>query len=540
MKPISLLTLFFCCSLAVLSLTGCGGHSATSLPITSGATQGSARFTILWPERRAPGRLIPLMANSIKVQLRDSTNTLRATQIVVRPAEGNTSTVNFPSLPTGTLGVVASAYPESNGTGVSLARGAGELVVRLNENTTLSLTMQSTITEVELVATPNPLKIGQIATLSLRARDSAGSLVLTSPTRWKFTSLKPNIARILPSGYELEGRNAGTTFVTATDEESGRSAQAALTVTPDIEYKVVPLFKPDTAAGMDVMAVNNQGWVTGNLRSGTSRYPFLWKLRPDQSGGDFAPIDPYPGMPETFMDAINNAGVILGHATNATTTVFFLWENGTYTTLPSDFRGALDLSDTKQVVGYGTEGSVNYSLLAQGNTLTRLPLFGQNSAQGINAAGTVVGRSLLDLYNRGYRYQNSAISLLLPPAGFTSFQAEKINSKGSVLGTCYGSASGKTSMGIATGDTVVALPTPEGMSYADGTNIADDDLVVGYAVASGSVEFGLRWRNGIVQNLNNLVPVGTTLIIAAEDVSDNGLILCTNESTYSDCLLIPL
>lgn len=81
---------------------------------------------------------------------------------------------------------------------------------------------------------------------------------------------------------------------------------------------------------------------------------------------------------------------------------------------------------------------------------------------------------------------------------------------------------------------------PEGMSYADGTNIADDDLVVGYAVASGSVELGLRWRNGIVQNLNNLVPVGTTLIITAEDVSDNGLILCTNESTYSDCLLIPL
>ena len=101
--------------LFVLLLAGCGGGSNTQLATTGG--QGRATLTVTWPART---RLIPDASNSIAVVVKQGT-TISAQQTLARPAAGGTSTASFASLPTGTLSVTATAYPNADGTGVAQA-----------------------------------------------------------------------------------------------------------------------------------------------------------------------------------------------------------------------------------------------------------------------------------------------------------------------------------------------------------------------------------------------------------------------------------
>src|SRR5258706_8796866 len=80
---------------------------------------GRVAITIRWPDR---SRLIPLASNSIVVALKRGAQTL-ASQTLPRPANGNTTTADFNGIKTGSLTLVATAYPNADGTGVGQAMG---------------------------------------------------------------------------------------------------------------------------------------------------------------------------------------------------------------------------------------------------------------------------------------------------------------------------------------------------------------------------------------------------------------------------------
>src|ERR1044071_894783 len=95
------------CVVLLINTPGCGGSG-------SGAG-GRAVFKVLWP---VPSRLIPLAANSIKVDIRRGT-TVVASKILARPAQGGQGQADFDTLPVGSLNATATAYPNPDATGTA-------------------------------------------------------------------------------------------------------------------------------------------------------------------------------------------------------------------------------------------------------------------------------------------------------------------------------------------------------------------------------------------------------------------------------------
>jgi|GEM_PF-2645985 hypothetical protein len=104
----------------LVSLLGCGGGGMAP------TGYGSARFTILWPNRsQYDGRLIPPGTESILVWIGDSSGEIIAQQIVSPPVAGqNSTTITFNNLPNyETLEAYAIAYSDPNGQGSELSCG---------------------------------------------------------------------------------------------------------------------------------------------------------------------------------------------------------------------------------------------------------------------------------------------------------------------------------------------------------------------------------------------------------------------------------
>ncbi|MBM3493474.1 MAG: hypothetical protein FJX72_04005, partial [Armatimonadetes bacterium] len=121
-------------------LAACGS-SVSSVPAT---TTGTATITIAWPDR---GRLVPLAANSITATFSLGATVLQ-TKTAARPPAGSSSTITFDALKVGTLTLMATAFPNADGTGTAQAQGATLVTISSGQVTNVGLTMQSTIDHI--------------------------------------------------------------------------------------------------------------------------------------------------------------------------------------------------------------------------------------------------------------------------------------------------------------------------------------------------------------------------------------------------------
>ena len=217
-------------SLLAILITGCGGGSPKNA-VTQ--TTGRATFTVHWPARKT--RLIPEASNSILVTVTRNGATV-GTKLLVRPVDPPfDTTASFDPLPTGSLQVMAKAYPNADGTGVAQASGAATLVVITNQNATLNLTIGSTITKV--VVSPLSLSIGYASTaapetLTASAMDVDGNVVLTSGNTFNWSSGNTNYVGVNPTQAmaTVNGLAIGETQVTATETESNISGASTVKV----------------------------------------------------------------------------------------------------------------------------------------------------------------------------------------------------------------------------------------------------------------------------------------------------------------------
>ena len=201
------------------ALIGCGSGDRT--------TEGGGRATISidWPTR---SRLVPVAANSIRVTVSNGTSIITS-QLLARPSGGGSSQVLFSSLPVGSLSVSATAYPQSDGTGTAQASGLSPLAIQAGKTTTFSVTMASAIASL-VIAPNNPsVPLGQSITLTVTAKDSAGKLVLTVPSQFRWSSTVSAIASIDTAGT-LTGVSAGSSQVSVTDSESQLTATTTASV----------------------------------------------------------------------------------------------------------------------------------------------------------------------------------------------------------------------------------------------------------------------------------------------------------------------
>ncbi len=203
-------------ALLCLLLCGCGGGSG---PASTGA--GRAEFTVVWPE---VSRLIPLASNSIVVSLSRGGTTL-FTRILVRPQ----NRLTFDELAPGDYLVTATAFPSTDGSGVAQARGQAPLTIAPDAVSAITLVMASTIDHLEVTPPAPSVFAGSTVPLTMTARDAAGNVVLTAPSRVQWQSAAASIASVDSTGL-VTGVNGGVTQITVTETESGKSAAVLVTV----------------------------------------------------------------------------------------------------------------------------------------------------------------------------------------------------------------------------------------------------------------------------------------------------------------------
>jgi 6-phosphogluconolactonase (cycloisomerase 2 family) len=311
-------------ALVAAFLTGCGGNNG------NGAQQkGTLALSVTWPERT---RLVPTASSSIRLVV-TSAGVQVATQVIQRPsAPPLTQVYTFPNIPTGSATLSATAYPNADATGVAQAMGSTPFTITSAQTTNLNIAMDSTVNSLELG--PATLTVAPGATLQITAtgKNALGQVVLIAPEKITWNSATTGAATIDINGL-VTGVAAGTSTITVTDTESGKSVQQTLTVVaagPD------PVrLQPWT---MTVDSTGNYAYVAdfGNTGTGGSYHGDLRQFHVN-ADGTLTPLTPASvagvDAPAAIVAHPTLPYVYAGNVTNNTLSQFHVSADGTLTPL---------------------------------------------------------------------------------------------------------------------------------------------------------------------------------------------------------------
>lgn len=249
-------------------LAGCGGGGGAITPLT-----GRATFNIIWPESgsRAVSKLIPLAANSIKIEITDGNGNSLGSQVMTR----SDSSYTFNDLPVGNITAKASTFASTNGTGVALSTDSNTVAIAAGQTATLTLNMATTITALTSNYTMSTLVSGDTVPVSVSGRNANGDTVPVTASALSWSSSNTGVATVSSSG-SISFAAAGTATITVTDTESGVSlnipvVSMAFTVTggqtQTINVRSNPTFVAviagPTDTGVTWSKVSGNGTVTG-------------------------------------------------------------------------------------------------------------------------------------------------------------------------------------------------------------------------------------------------------------------------------------
>ena len=206
---------------------------------------------------------------------------------------------------------------------------------------------------------------------------------------------------------------------------------------------------------------------------------------------------------------INASGVVAGtaDASSILSRAFVRHADGSISFPP--LLSAFAISDTGVIAGSAANGSVVNAATYDGTTVTDLPTLGGNSgiAFGINDAGLVVGRARDSAgVDHAVFWRNGSITTLSPKASL----AEGVNSSGQIVGSNYFSGVGSDSIMHATlwqNGAATDLTPNELIGSSAAHAVNDAGVIVGYD------GFATIWRNGVEQNLNDLIPANSGLTL---------------------------
>jgi hypothetical protein len=186
---------------------------------------------VQWPDRaESHPALIPIASDSVKVVLKGQTADIERVLVVSRPQTQGV----IDNVPTGNYTAVITAHPGSDGSGTAQASATRQTTVNADQTTSLSVTLESTIDYVEVTPVSSEIWIDQIQTLTATAFNSADEIVLVNSFTWtiddgtSFVSLQ----NIGDTQVDVAGNATGTALISATEPESGASAQCTVNVVP--------------------------------------------------------------------------------------------------------------------------------------------------------------------------------------------------------------------------------------------------------------------------------------------------------------------
>jgi len=211
-------------SILLILLVGCGGHHTPQAPQIG---TGSVLIAVEWPQQ-AEGvepQLIPEASNSIKAEIAGIEETLT----INRPQ----TTGTLEDVPAGQHTLRATAYPEPDASGVPQAMAEKIIMVVAGETSSPEhLTLSSTIDHIDITPDPASVQVGDTIQLIATAKDDSDCTVLVrdnSPFSWTVIS---GLAYASVGQYtgEVSGLAEGTATVQATEQESGVSSSATVSV----------------------------------------------------------------------------------------------------------------------------------------------------------------------------------------------------------------------------------------------------------------------------------------------------------------------
>lgn len=492
-------------------LTGCGSGNRTavsSLKPSVARGTGQAQVTVKWPEPAAT-RLIPVASKSIKITLKDGASVV-AELVLERP----NTVASFDNLPITTLTIIATAYPQSGGRGTAQATGTAVFPVQEEGITEIKLTMDSTIQRLEVA--PKSVSVGVAYTTLLTATtyDSENRIVLTGPLQ--YTSAKRKIATIDANGV-VKGQQVGTTTITVTDPESGRSAQVPVTVTRTAAYVVswIALPRPYDLIFADIVDINDNGECVGYSSPGGNdpeTRPWIWKPYADDVGGQFLEMGLYPNYTQVYPTGINTAGQVCGdiRRSNNQESKAFLWENGQYRILPTlggPNASAYGINENGIIVGSAMDATqTSHPCIWKNGQCIEILVEGRHivgSLLDINDQDVAVGWESPD---KPILWRNGIGSYLPFHPNYPKAQAWAINNQNQIAGWLIDSDTPdafRNEGGVWTGGQVLGVGSLSGKIGAIARGINDQGYVIGNTENSPE---GYRWRNGKIENLNDLIP----------------------------------
>jgi hypothetical protein len=204
-------------------------------------------MSIEWPEQT---RLVPIASKSVVISIlvtkgegEDAVTERIDQRIVSRPPTGNMSNVEM-KLPSTKLTIQADACPSEDGTGNVQATGQKVVDIPESQTVTVGITMVTRIQQVKM--TPNPdgtsMVVGNGASVDASAESDGNVLVVTSPSKWTWTSSDPAILSVSQSGSRatVMAVKEGSVTLTATEEESHRYKSAVIVVKAKEENASLP------------------------------------------------------------------------------------------------------------------------------------------------------------------------------------------------------------------------------------------------------------------------------------------------------------
>jgi len=315
------------------------------------------------------------------------------------------------------------------------------------------------------------------------------------------------------------------------------AAQAPRAATPPGPYIFTNL---GTLGGLSAQGfdVNDAGQVVGYSTNSASRaHAFLWQ---DGVMSDLGTL----GGASSTASGINALGHVAGSSAfgAGSWTRAVLWDGSAMINLTpglaaTDSSSASAVNDARHVVGaFNALGKSHAFVWREGSLTTLDDLAGAGAfAFDINNAGHVVGSSYsaqatpLGPMQRAVLWQDGAIADLgLLSGGDDDSAAVAINRFGQIAGY-----SGRTDPDtyestyrpfLYSGGTMAPIPVPSTDAYA--TDINDSGVVVGTMRVSGGLSKFHAWiyADGVVTNLNTLIPQSGIHLMSATAISNNGRI----------------